>query len=176
MNQTNFWNDAAKYGAIIGCVSAACSLLSDITGVGIFGFIGFAVYLWLLVHYTRKRASLHSTLEEEYGYGKRLGFIVAMALFIGVINAAYTILASRILFTAKYSAAYEQMFAVFAKTGFYTNEMIVQMNRMVQSPLWITVSAVLGQLIIGLLFGLVLAAVAQPRQRFDNNPTNHTEE
>ena len=68
------------------------------------------------------------------------------------------------------------MFAVFAKTGFYTNEMIVQMNRMVQSPLWITVSAVLGQLIIGLLFGLVLAAVAQPRQRFDNNPTNHTEE
>ena len=103
MNQTNFWNDAAKYGAIIGCVSAACSLLSDITGVGIFGFIGFAVYLWLLVHYTQKRASLYSTLEEEYGYGKRLGFIVAMALFIGVINAAYTILASRILFTAKCS-------------------------------------------------------------------------
>lgn len=52
-----------------------------------------------------------------------------MALFVGVINAAYTILASRILFTDKYA----------------------------------------GQALLGLLFGLVLAALAQPRQRFDNN-------
>lgn len=176
MNQTNFWNDAAKYGAIIGGISAACSLLSDATGLGVFGLIGFAVYIWLLVYYTRKRATYFSTPEAEYGYGKRLGFIVAMALFVGIINAAYTILASRILFTAKYAAVYEQMFAIFAKTGLYTNEMIVRMTQMVQSPLWITASAILGQLILGLLFGLVLAAIAQPRQQADNRPTNHTEE
>ena len=42
MNQTNFWNDAAKYGAIIGGVSALCSLLGDATGIGIFGLVGFA--------------------------------------------------------------------------------------------------------------------------------------
>lgn len=99
-----------------------------------------------------------------------------MTLFVGIINAAYTILASRILFTAKYAAAYDQMFAVLAKSGFYTNEMIAQVSRMVQSPLMITLSTILGQLLLGLLFGLVLAAIAQPRQRFDERSTNDTQE
>ncbi len=176
MNQTNFWNDAAKYGAVIGCISAVCSLLSDATGTGIFGLIGFVLYLWLLVHYTRKRATLHSTPEEEYGYGKRLGFIVAMSLFIGIINAAYAILSSRILFTERYAAAYEQAFATLGKTGLYTNEMLAMMTRMMHSPLWITLSSIIGQLILGLILGLVLAALAQPRQQFGNDPTNNREE
>jgi len=160
MNQTNFWNDAAKYGAVIGGASAVCSLLGDATGAGFFGLIGLALYIGLLLYYTRKRATSRSTREEEYGYGRRLGFIIAMALFVGVINAAYTILASRILFTDKYAELYEQS---------YTGEMISQMALMVQSPLWITFSSVTGQALLGLLFGLVLAALAQPRQRFDNN-------
>ena len=169
MNQTNFWNDAAKYGAVIGGASAVCSLLGDATGAGFFGLIGLALYIGPLLYYTRKRATSRSTREEEYGYGRRLGFIVAMALFVGVINAAYTILASRILFTDKYAELYEQSFALLSKTGLYTGEMISQMALMVQSPLWITFSSVAGQALLGLLFGLVLAALAQPRQRFDNN-------
>lgn len=160
MNQTNFWNDAAKYGAVIGGASAVCSLLGDATGAGFFGLIGLALYIGLLLYYTRKRATSRSTREEEYGY---------MALFVGVINAAYTILASRILFTDKYAELYEQSFALLSKTGLYTGEMISQMALMVQSPLWITFSSVAGQALLGLLFGLVLAALAQPRQRFDNN-------
>lgn len=124
MNQTNFWNDAAKYGAVIGGASAVCSLLGDATGAGFFGLIGLALYIGLLLYYTRKRATSRSTREEEYGYGRRLGFIIAMALFMAL---------------------------------------------MVQSPLWITFSSVTGQALLGLLFGLVLAALAQPRQRFDNN-------
>lgn len=170
MNQTNFWNDAAKYGAVIGGASAACSLLGDATGSGIFGLAGFALYIGLLVYYTRKRATACSSPEEEYGYGRRLGFIVAMALFVGIINAAYAILASRILFADKYTAVYEQTFAALAKTGLYTGEMIARITQMMQSPLWLTFSSVVGQLILGLLFGLVLAAIAQPRQRFDNEP------
>ena len=158
MNQTNFWNDAAKYGAVIGGASAVCSLLGDATGAGFFGLIGLALYIGLLLYYTRKRATSRSTREEEYGYGRRLGF-----------NAAYTILASRILFTDKYAELYEQSFALLSKTGLYTGEMISQMALMVQSPLWITFSSVAGQALLGLLFGLVLAALAQPRQRFDNN-------
>ena len=138
MNQTNFWNDAAKYGAVIGGASAVCSLLGDATGAGFFGLIGLALYIGLLLYYPRKRATSRSTREEEYGYGRRLGFIVAMALFVGVINAAYTILASRILFTDKYAELYEQSFALLSKTGLYTGEMISQMALMVQSPLWIT--------------------------------------
>ena len=167
MNQTNFWNDAAKYGAVIGGASAVCSLLGDATGAGFFGLIGLALYIGLLLYYTRKRATSRSTREEEYGYGRRLGFIIAMALFVGVINAAYTILASRILFTDKYAELYEQSFALLSKTGLYTGEMISQMALMVQSPLWITFSSVTGQALLGLLFGLVLAALAQPRQRLD---------
>ena len=159
MNQTNFWNDAAKYGAVIGGASAVCSLLGDATGAGFFGLIGLALYIGLLLYYTRKRATSRSTREEEYGYGRRLGFI----------NTAYTILASRILFTDKYAELYEQSFALLSKTGLYTGEMISQMALMVQSPLWITFSSVTGQALLGLLFGLVLAALAQPRQRFDNN-------
>ena len=75
----------------------------------------------------------------------------------------------RILFTDKYAELYEQSFALLSKTGLYTGEMISQMALMVQSPLWITFSSVAGQALLGLLFGLVLAALAQPRQRFDNN-------
>ena len=48
--------------------------------------------------------------------------------------------------------------------------MIARITQMMQSPLWLTFSSVVGQLILGLLFGLVLAAIAQPRQRFDNEP------
>lgn len=55
MNQTNFWNDAAKCGAVIGGIWAASSLLSDATGLGVFGLIGFAMYLWLLIRYARRR-------------------------------------------------------------------------------------------------------------------------
>lgn len=176
MNQTDFWNDAARCGAVIGGISAACSLLSDLTGAGLFVILGFGLYIWLLLRYTRQRAEALSTPEQEYGYGQRLGFIIAMTFFVGIINAAYTILASRILFPAKYSAAYEQTFAVLAKTGFYTGDMIAQMTQMVQSPLLITVSAVIGQVMLGLLFGFVLAAVAQPRLNFDNGPSNDREE
>lgn len=43
MNQTNFWNDAAKYGAVIGGASAVCSLLGDATGAGFFGLIGLVL-------------------------------------------------------------------------------------------------------------------------------------
>lgn len=91
-----------------------------------------------------------------------------MALFVGVINAAYTILASRILFTDKYAELYEQSFALLSKTGLYTGEMISQMALMVQSPLG-SPSRRSPDTLLGLLFGLVLAALAQPRQRFDNN-------
>ena len=34
MNQTNFWNDAAKYGAVIGGASAVCSLMVRRTRYG----------------------------------------------------------------------------------------------------------------------------------------------
>ena len=61
----------------------------------------------------------------------------------------------------KYAELYEQSFALLSKTGLYTGEMISQMALMVQclfDP----------KALLGLLFE-VLAALAQPRQRFDNN-------
>lgn len=167
MNQTNFWNDAAKYGAIIGGVSALCSLLGDATGIGIFGLVGFALYIVLLIRFTRRRTMEYSTPEREYDFGRRWGFVVATCLFIGIINGAYSVLASRILFTAQYAQVYDEVSRSLVSTGIYTDELKAMADRMMRSPLWLVFSGVFGQLIFGSIFGLIIAAGVQPPRRID---------
>lgn len=162
MIRNNFWNDAARCGAIIGGVSACCSLLGDSTGIGVFALVGFALHIWLLIRCTRRRATRCSTPDAEYGFGRRLGFIVATSLFVGIIDGAYAIVAGKMLFAAKYAAAAEQSFAMLADTGLYSKEMLATARHMIQSPACIAFSAVLGQLLFGAVFGLVIAALAQP--------------
>lgn len=167
MNQTNFWNDAAKYGAIIGGVSALCSLLSDATHLWLLGLLSFALHIGLLINFTRRRTVACSTPEREYDFGHRLGFIIATSLFVGIINGAYAILASRILFTEQYAQVYDEAFKTLGTTGIYTDELLSTATQMLQSPLWLAFSGIFGQLIFGAIFGLVIAAIVQAPRTFD---------
>jgi len=168
--KTNFWNDAAKYGAIIGGLSALASLLTDLTGTALFNLVYFCLYIYLLYRFTKNRTRACSRMYSTYGYGSRLGFIVGMAPFIGLIQAAYGILASRLLFPEKYAQAYELTFSVLKSTGLYTSDMIDKLYGIIQSPLWLTASSIMGQLFLNLLIGLIVAATIQTASPFDGDP------
>lgn len=167
MNQTNFWDDAAKCGAIIGCVSILCMLLRDATRIGVFGLLGFAFYCGMLLFFTRRRTAECSTAEQEYDFGQRFGFVVAISAFVGIINGAYSILACRILFSEQYAAAYDEAFGIVAATGIYPAEFLSDLQQIMLSPLVQAFSAFAGQLVLGVILGLVIAATVQPPRNFD---------
>ena len=114
MAQNSFWSDASRGGAIVGLTGVVFSLLG--MAVPSIGFIAnlanFVVTIYLLFYFTRRRSMLHAA-EEGFTYSQSLGFIVAMAIFAGIIAGAYQIVASNFLF--------KEMFRYLLQVGIKSN-------------------------------------------------------
>lgn len=162
MKKTNFWNDAAKYGAIIAVVSILFSILGMYWTNALVSVFSIATFITLLFLFTKRRVTLYGGGEAGYSYGQCLKFIFWMMVFAGILDGAYEIVARNFLFPEKYEEAMNAMLNIFATSKIYSNEqleMMVSLSKsMMYSPIWIMIASILSSIIKGVFFGLFVSA------------------
>lgn len=90
----NFWNDAAKYGAILGALLSASTIIEtslSLSGVKslymliLFEWIAVvAVHYYLLHRFTRSRSQLY-TPEEGFTFGQGYAYLLTISGFAGIL-------------------------------------------------------------------------------------------
>ena len=162
MAQNSFWSDASRGGAIVGLTGVVFSLLG--MAVPSIGFIAnlanFVVTIYLLFYFTRRRLMLYAA-EEGFTYSQSLGFIVAMAIFAGIIAGAYQIVASNFLFPEMFEESLTTSIETLKQTGLYTNDMMDQMSGMMRSyifsPIPTLLSNIVGNVLLFGFYGLFIS-------------------
>ena len=170
MGKTNFWNDAAKYGAAVGLLLAVSTVVEN--SIVLSGRLGLYVLLtvewiaavvlhyYLLHRYTRQRA-MQRAEAEGFSFGEAYGFIVAMSAFGGIISGAvqYIYVYDIIGYGRYVERTADALYAVMARNGNVSPSMenllsqtVAQMH---QSPEPSVFSAVGGGMLTSVLFGLV---------------------
>lgn len=162
MENKNLWNDAAKYGAIMALAAILFNVAAIYVQSGWLTLLSLAVFITLLFLFTRRRAALYGGGPRGYSYGQCLKFIFCMMLFAGILEGAYQIAATHWLFAARYEEMLDTSFSTIASMGIYADdqlEMAVGMARkLMYSPIWLIISSVIGSVIKGVFFGLLVAA------------------
>lgn len=90
----NFWNDAAKYGAILGALLSASTIIEtslSLSGVKslymliLFEWIAVVVVHYYLLHrFTRSRSQLY-TPEEGFTFGQGYAYLLTISGFAGIL-------------------------------------------------------------------------------------------
>lgn len=181
MAQNSFWSDASRGGAIVGLTGVVFSLLG--MAVPSIGFIAnlanFVVTIYLLFYFTRRRSMLHAA-EEGFSYSQSLGFIVAMAIFAGIIAGAYQIVASNFLFTEMFEESLTTSIATLKQTGLYTNDMMDQMSGMMRSyifsPIPTLLSNIVGNVLLFGFYGLFISIGTKREPDIFDTTTEEDEE
>ena len=161
MKKSNFWSEASRGGAIIGLVCTAFSLLGMLipSVAFVFNLASFVAIIYLLFHFTRSRAALYT--QEGFTFAQSLGFMVAMALFTGIVAGAYQIVASNFFFTEKYEEILNTAIATYSQMGVLDNATIDKMSSMMRnyifSPIYVLISNVLSYLFYFAFLGLFIS-------------------
>lgn len=158
MKKTNFWNDAAKYGALVALAAIVFNVLGLLMpSLSWLWVISLAVYLYLIYIFTKRRATICGT-PDGYTYGQCFGFIVAMALFAGFLLGVWQIVAAKWIFVEQYAEMSKASLSMLANTGLYTADQLEMIVSMLKSPLMMILGSILGAVIKGAFFGLFVAA------------------
>lgn len=152
MAQNSFWSDASRGGAVVGGASVAFSLLGMLIPSIAFvaNLANFVVMIYLLFYFTRRRSMLYT--EEGFTYTQSLGFIVAMAIFAGIISGAYQIIASNFLFSEMFEESLATSLAALKQTGLYNNEMMDEMSSMMRSYIFSPVPSLMANIFSNVLY------------------------
>lgn len=159
--------EALKGGTIIGLVSVAFSLVTQVapeqsTWVKVLNFASTVVTILLAAGYLRHFARSRSRAE-GFSYGRGVGFVVAMMLFVGVITGIYSAVMANFFIKEELLGAVEVVMAqvqdVVPAESFDTTYNVMRAS--VTNPLFITISSVVSNALLGLLYGLVLSVITR---------------
>lgn len=178
MEQKTFWNDAAKYGAVIGAVLAASALfenyaiLSGRMSLMMFvalEFIAVAVLHYVLLHRYTKRYADSFSAEEGFSFGKAYGYILLLSAFAGVILGLVQTVYLHLLvgyesYRANYIAAMQNYLSQSNGLSASMEPVMAQLFGQLESApapsvlqtAWGSISTAL---LFGLVFGLIIAGV-----------------
>lgn len=174
MGTNKFYEDAARYGVLLGLAEILFTAIGTWVSSGLLSLLHIAVFVTLLYLFTKRRTAQYGGGEEGYSYGRCLKFIICMSAFAGVLVGAYAIVASNVLYPEKYHELIDKVIGTLAQTGMYADAMLEQVQtyyeKMFFSPLWVVIVNVLSMVLQGLFFGLFVAAFARREpQMFANN-------
>lgn len=165
MKQETFWQEASRYGAILGVVEILFLLLGTLlyrnaAAAPLLMLVHLVVFIALLYIFTKRRATLYGA-KEGYSYGNGLRFIFFLSIFAGVLCGAYEIVARNWLFSGIYRDQLHQSLAVLSQMNL-SNAQLSEVKQMTEtisfSPIWIVVCDVLSMIFRGVFFGLFVAA------------------
>lgn len=166
-SRQQFWIEALKGGTIIGLVTVAFSLLVQFSGdnekwISALNFISTVVTILLTAGYLRRFARLH-TKAEGFSYGRGVGFVVAMMIFVGVLSGIYSAVMANFVIKAEVLESVDlvmaQMQDVISADQFESTYNMMRAS--VTNPMILTLSSVLGNVIYGLFMGLVLSIITR---------------
>lgn len=179
-SRQQFWIEALKGGTIIGLVSVAFSLVLQFSGesetwVNILNIASTVVTILLMAGYLRRFALSH-TRAEGFSYGRGVGFVVAMMIFVGILSGVYSAVMANFVIREEVLASVDQVMAqmqdmVPAESFESTYDM---MRASVTNPLILTLSSVISNVFLGLLCGLILSTTTRRQADIfadDNTPT-----
>lgn len=178
MEKNNFWNDAAKCGAVLGAVLSVSFILENLMTVS--GKMSLYVLLtvewiavmvlhyYLLHRFTRQRSGLYSK-EEGFTFGQGYGYLLIVSGFAGIIVGLVQCIYLHLIigysnYTAKLTAALTDMISRSGEVPASMESVIAQSLDQIQtapvpsvlSTVW---SGIFTSLFFGALFGLIIAGV-----------------
>lgn len=173
MKNTNFWTDAARYGAFLGVAEIVFAFAGMYTTSWAVSLLHLVATVGLLTLFTRRRVALYGTGDEGYGYGACLKYIFFVSLFAGILLGAYSIVAANFLFPERYHELVDKTVSALAQTGLYGDTMLAQMkgmyDKMFFSPIYVVLTNAFAMAIRGGFFGLFIAAFTRREARMFGN-------
>lgn len=178
MEKQNFWNDAAKYGAIIGGVLAVSLILETMMTLSgnmklyalmMIEWIGVVVLHYYLLHrFTQNRSKLYSA-EEGFSFGQGYVCILTMSAFAGIIVGGVQYIYLHLImgysnYTSRLVEALTDMMAMGGGVPASMESVMAQSLEQIQgapepSVLATVWSGIWVSLLFGAVFGLVIAGV-----------------
>lgn len=162
MTKTNFWNDAAKYGAFMAIAQILFSTAGLFWRSPLLSFLSVVVIVLMIYFFTRRRVTLYGA-DEGYSYGQCMKFIFWMACFSGILWGAWEIVGRNLLFAVRYEAMLQENMQVMATI--YSEqqlELVAPMMRSIFfSPIWVVVSSVVGSIFQSCFFGLFISGLTR---------------
>lgn len=177
MVKSNFWNEACKYGAIIGLAMSVAYIIEQsfmlsgklplMMAMALVWVIASVGYIVMLYYFTKRRRAACAP-EEGFSFGQGFGFLIAMVLLAALIKGVIEFLYRSVLigyseYMDRYINAMTQAISgggvPASMEGFYA-QTFEQMQSMPEPSILATVwSAIFGNLLVGGLLSLILAAV-----------------
>ena len=182
--EKTFWSDAARYGAYVGLLLAASSVLE--TGVLFSGKIGLyaiimiewlavaVLHFYLLLRFTRRRSAL-AAAADGFSFGEGYGYVLSMSLpaglLLGVVNYIFLHL---VLGYGNYVDKIGDIFARLAGKSGMTGPVEALVEQLRNTPEPSLFSTILGgiwsSVFFGLFFGVIVAGMtARAPQPFAGN-------
>lgn len=178
MEKSNFWNDAAKFGAILGALLAVSTVVETMLTISgstslymllILEWIAVVVLHYYLLHrFTRSRSMLFSA-DEGFTFGQGYSYVLAISGFAGVIVGIVQYLHIYVVlgyanYINKVSDALTQMFAqnggIPASMESAFVQMMTQLRDTPEPSILNTVGGgIFSGLLFGAVFGLIIAGV-----------------
>lgn len=167
-----FWRDALLSGTKVGIVSIVCSIVVMLAGKGALGgllpFLERVIFFTLIFVFVRKHSWKYSP-EEGFSFGRSFGFVLAMLLFVGVIQGVYNAILANYFMGPELMADIDAVMVALQDQNptLYTPEMLEQSKEMIKTltfnPFAATLSSVLGVEISGIFIALLVAVFTYRR-------------
>ena len=190
MEQKTFWNDAARYGAVIGLLLALSTLFETwailsgrtaLMGLMIPEFIVAAVLHYVLLHRYTKRYGASFPDVEGFPFSKAYGYILLLSAFAGVVvGAVQAVYLHAVIgyasYVEQYIAAIQNYLSQSGNVTASMEPMLAQLfetleNAEAPSFLQTVWSSFFSSLLFGAFFGLIIAGVlSRAPKLFDKAP------
>ncbi|MDE5962879.1 MAG: DUF4199 domain-containing protein [Alistipes sp.] len=196
MEGKTFWNEAAKWGVIVGVLLSVSFVLENLMTVSgrmglyylmMLEWIGVVVlHFWLLLRFVQSRSSLYGAVD-GFSFGQGYGCVMAVSAFagviVGVVQAVYLHLIigyqnyierTITAMTDLISKSGSQMPASFE--GILAQSFQQLRTAPIPSVLESVWSGLFSTLLFGAVFGLIIAAIATRAPRpFDETNESDTD-
>ena len=192
MEKRSFWNEAARWGLVIGALLALSFIVEELmttsgrTGLYALMLVEWiavaSLHFWLLLRFVRSRAALCSA-EEGFTFGQGYGCVMGVSLLagviVGVVQAVYLHLilgyqnyVERMI--ASLSSMLAQNGAAMSKSfeGLFAQMFEQLRTAPVPSVLESVWNGVFSALLFGAFFGLIIAAIVARAPRPFDTPDN----
>ena len=162
-----FWTEALKGGTVIGLVSVAFSLAMQASGevntlTKILNVASTMVCIFVAFGYTR-RLAMQGDPREGFSMGKAVGFVVAMMAISGVLTGIYSAIMANFFIHDELIKSVDEMMAQMQDTlpadSFEQGYNLVR--NMVTNPIYLTISSVISNALLGLLCGVCVGFVTR---------------
>lgn len=187
MKNNNFWNDAAKYGAIIGAILSVSFLFeqwmalsgktSNFAIIGLEWLLVVILHYYLLHRFTRQRSMLYSA-EEGFTFGQGYGYLMVISAFAGIISGVVQFVTLHLVvgytnYVDKYIAAIQNLLSQSggipaSMEGIFSQaiqELQTAPTPSIFSTIW---SGLFVSLLFGAVYGLIIGGViARPPKPFE---------